>query len=226
MTHSVPRTRSPSNLSFTRSTPCVDGCCGPMLRINSSAPSSVPFFWVASSCTVSATFPCLLPALDAEIFPDPRGVLLENVVILAQRMPLPLVGKQDALEAGMSVKLDAKHVENLAFQPVGGRPDLHQAGGAIIEGHGNLQTQADVVRKRIEDRDEIEALLAARPIHGGEVLEEIEFFFIAAIPRNFGKLGRVNDKVSLLPIFDRILDNRSEARAVTLDQFIVEGNLQ
>jgi len=29
MTHSVPRTRSPSSFNFTRSTPCVEGCCGP-----------------------------------------------------------------------------------------------------------------------------------------------------------------------------------------------------
>src|ERR1035441_7500936 len=35
MMHSVPRTFSPSSLRITRSTPCVEGCCGPMLRTNS-----------------------------------------------------------------------------------------------------------------------------------------------------------------------------------------------
>ena len=32
---SVPSTFSPSSLRMTRSTPCVDGCCGPMLRTSS-----------------------------------------------------------------------------------------------------------------------------------------------------------------------------------------------
>src|SRR5215472_2931250 len=38
----------------------------------------------------------LLAALDAEIFPDPSRILPKNIVILAKRMALPLVGKQDA----------------------------------------------------------------------------------------------------------------------------------
>src|SRR5437879_2092200 len=36
MTTSLPTTRSPSSRSTTRSTPCVLGCCGPMLRTSSS----------------------------------------------------------------------------------------------------------------------------------------------------------------------------------------------
>ena len=35
---------SPSNSSTTRSTPCVEGCCGPMLRIISSVRSGL---WLA-----------------------------------------------------------------------------------------------------------------------------------------------------------------------------------
>src|SRR5216683_1391834 len=35
ITHSVPMTFSPSSLRITRSTPCVEGCCGPMLSTSS-----------------------------------------------------------------------------------------------------------------------------------------------------------------------------------------------
>src|SRR5580658_2572996 len=41
MMHSDPATRSPSNFNFTRNTPCVEGCCGPMFKMISSAPSTV-----------------------------------------------------------------------------------------------------------------------------------------------------------------------------------------
>jgi hypothetical protein len=39
--HSDPATRSPSSFNFTRSTPCVEGCCGPIFKMISSAPSTV-----------------------------------------------------------------------------------------------------------------------------------------------------------------------------------------
>src|SRR5215469_9266007 len=123
MTHSEPITRSPSSFSFTRSTPCVDGCCGPMLRISSSAPSSVSVLCVASSCTVSAKQFRLLTAFDAEIFPHPRGVLLKNVVVLAQRVPLPLIRQQNTLQPRVAKKFDPKQVEYFAFQPVRCGPD-------------------------------------------------------------------------------------------------------
>src|ERR1700733_2212288 len=41
MMHSDPATRSPSNFNFTRNTPCVEGCCGPIFKMISSAPSTV-----------------------------------------------------------------------------------------------------------------------------------------------------------------------------------------
>src|SRR3954451_8265927 len=49
-------TRSPSRTNLSRSTPCVDGCCGPMLRTMSlvSRPAPVP--------TVSSLVsPCIVP---------------------------------------------------------------------------------------------------------------------------------------------------------------------
>ena len=55
--------------------------------------------------------------------PDPGYVLLKNVVILAEGMPLPLIGKQNAFEIRMAAKSDAEEVEDFALEPVGGGPD-------------------------------------------------------------------------------------------------------
>src|SRR5712675_1972357 len=114
MTHSVPRTFSPSSLSMTRSTPWVEGCCGPMLRTNS-----------VESRKVESGIPRSLAAFDSQVFLHPALVLLENSVILAQREALPFVGHEDAPHVGMSREFDSKHIVNFAFQPVGGQMDAH-----------------------------------------------------------------------------------------------------
>src|SRR5882762_7195752 len=111
MMHSVPITFSPSSFKMTRSTPCVEGCCGPILRTNS----------VESRNVVSGM--ALLAALDVQILPDPALVLLNQAVLFAQREAFPLLGKQDSAHVGVAFELDAEHVEDLAFQPVGGGVD-------------------------------------------------------------------------------------------------------
>src|ERR1035438_4725429 len=110
MTQSAPRTFSPSSLRMTRSTPWVDGCCGPILRT-----SSVESRKVASGILVSLT------AFDTQVFLHPAIVLLDNSVILTQRVPLPLLGKQDAAHVRMAREFDAEHVEHFALQRSEGR---------------------------------------------------------------------------------------------------------
>src|SRR6266700_1603885 len=104
MMHSVPSTFSPSSFSITRSTPCVEGCCGPILRTNS-----------VESRKVWSGIPASLAAFNTQVFLDPLLVLLNNPVILAQRIPLPFFRQQDPLHIRVSCKLDAEHVENFAF---------------------------------------------------------------------------------------------------------------
>src|SRR2546422_2925542 len=108
MTHSVPRTFSPSSLRITRSTPWVEGCCGPMLRTNS-----------VESKKVWSGIPWSLAALYAHVFLHPTLILLNDAVVLAQRVALPLFGQQNPRHVGMTRELDAEHIEDLALQPVG-----------------------------------------------------------------------------------------------------------
>src|SRR5215469_11653597 len=138
--HSEPITRSPSSFSFTRSTPCVDGCCGPMFRMSSSAPSSVCCFSPVPAMVLPATpvIACpLLAAFKAQVFFHPAGILLDDVVVLPQRIPLPIVRQQDARQIGMSSKEDPKHVERFALQPIGRGPNPDNAGNLVaIAGPG------------------------------------------------------------------------------------------
>src|ERR1035441_1444763 len=166
MTQSVPSTFSPSSLRMTRSTPWVDGCCGPILST-----SSVESRNVASGILMS------LAALDTEVFPNPSVVLLKNTVILAQRVPLPLLGHEDAAHIGVAFELDAEHVEDLALQPVGRQVHAHR--GFQLEAFGNisLDPHALVPREAVDHVDHVEALGPFGPIHRGDVHQVIEVGF-------------------------------------------------
>src|SRR5829696_1951692 len=80
MMHSVPITFSPSSFRMTRSTPWVEGCCGPILSTNSVASRNVD------------SGMCLLAALDVQVLLHPTVVLLDQAVFLPQREALPFVG--------------------------------------------------------------------------------------------------------------------------------------
>src|SRR5262252_7704037 len=98
MMQSVPSTFSPSSLRMTRNTPCVEGCCGPMLRTSSE-----------ESKNVASGIPSSLAAFDPEVLLHPAIVLLNDSVILAQWIPLPFFRKENPAQIGVSGELDAEH---------------------------------------------------------------------------------------------------------------------
>jgi hypothetical protein len=163
---------------------------------------------------ISQNFHTLLAALDTEIFPDPGGVLLKNVVVLAKRVALPLVGEQNALQVGMATKGDAKEVEDFALEPIGGGPDGDEAAGLFIGAEWNFQTQPRVVSEGIELRNEIAPLLAARPVDGGVVFKQIEFFFVAGVAGDFEELRGIHNEDGLLAVFERIKDPGAKVFAI------------
>src|SRR5271168_3695010 len=167
MMHSESTTRSPSSFNFTRSTPCVDGCCGPMFKIISSAPSTVVSTFESPLVRVSVIF-CfapLLPAFDSQVLAHPGRVLLQNVVILAQRIAFPLVRQQDALQIRMPFENNSKHVEALALEPVRRRPHFADARHRLVLARVSLQTHPLVLRERVQNQDHVEPLLAIWPVH-------------------------------------------------------------
>src|SRR4051812_43948957 len=129
MTTSASTTFSPSRRSTTRSTPCVLGCCGPML-ITSSLVSNI------APCTappVSSALPVLLNVGLVACLPQLQPVLRVfhqelagpfERIILPLRKALPVFGHEDPPAIGMTGEVHAEHVVDLAFEPVRGRPDL------------------------------------------------------------------------------------------------------
>src|SRR6185312_8474310 len=130
-------TFSPSKRSLTRRTPCVEGCCGPIFRMISSAPRTVVSACVANGMRWSAIV--LLSAFNAQVFTHPGGILRQNVIILAKRVSLPFIGHQDALQFGMPLEYHAEHVVNFALFPVRRGPHPLHAGHALLGGCLDLQ---------------------------------------------------------------------------------------
>src|SRR5207244_5507843 len=140
MTTSASTTFSPSRRSTTRSTPCVLGCCGPMLITSSLVSNMAPWWTVGVSMSPfvrRSTFAvrrsnearrtanverCLFDIrLFACLFQlQPiDGILHQQLartferIVLALRESLPVLRHQDAAAIGMSGEVDAEHVVDL-----------------------------------------------------------------------------------------------------------------
>src|SRR6185503_10897696 len=111
---------SPSSSSTSLNTPCVLGCCGPMLTVivslRNSGMHSLPCSWrlrvpggvLASQPHVPRKF------FGRELQWRPRRRVLANLhrVVFAQRMPDPVVGHQDPPKIRMTVEADPDQVVN------------------------------------------------------------------------------------------------------------------
>src|SRR5665647_2241687 len=146
MTGMTSLTSSPSSVTTRRSTPCVLGCCGPMLtttslkaRPSTSEPSPRA---VDSSIRRSASLTASSGSGVAN-WSGMRVVLRRVDVVFAQRMPDEVVLEQDAAQVGMPEVPDPDHVPGLAFVPVGGRPHVaHRLDLGL--GPGNLDVELKV----------------------------------------------------------------------------------
>src|SRR5713226_6094116 len=99
-------TVSPSSSSTMRSTPCVEGCCGPMFStIVSAAPVGV---WTV--------------VVMARRLSRSSAVAFHGI-ILAQRMAFPVLRHEDAPQVGVAFEPHAEQVKDFALVPVGSRPD-------------------------------------------------------------------------------------------------------
>src|SRR5262245_4546339 len=124
------RTISPSSVNTSRSTPCVLGCCGPMLTVMVSVRS--PDSWSFSTGTMASATAGQPIAFDVgrKLFlrhlqglSQVRGAANLHRRILPEREALPVFGHQETPRIGMTVEDDAEQVPDLAFEPVGRRPD-------------------------------------------------------------------------------------------------------
>src|SRR5208337_2236973 len=151
-------TFSPSSSRSTRSTPCVDGCCGPMLR-------TIVFVLPTAVSTV------VMGSQSAE-----RNLAFAfRRKITAKRKSFKAIGQEYAAQVRMTGKLDAKEVKNLALQPVGAGPDGFQR----IH-HGMLGADAGAQADTIAPWNgnqmivQLEARLDGVAVHAGDVAQQVE----------------------------------------------------
>src|SRR5579864_3573360 len=90
-------TTSPSSVSSNRSTPCVEGCCGPMLTVSRSR-----------------SLTAIDPPRDGEV----DGLAAERLSP-PQREPFPAVRQHDPRQIGVTLEVDAKQIKELPLVPVG-----------------------------------------------------------------------------------------------------------
>src|SRR5579864_2578606 len=259
ITHSSPRTFSPSSRRMTRSTPCVAGCCGPMLMTSSlasrnvlsgvsrssgeSALGSVNVYLSQASSRSLALLParrgisrgvsrqpagnprltafaarpqapsrrldlrgCFLSlsALNPQIDLHPLIILLQDAVVFAQRISLPSVRQQNALQIRMSVELNPKHVENFTLQPVGGRPQRNRARQALAIYNQRLHPNAFVARKRVQHPYHVELLFALGIMHRCDVHAVVELLPVPQNMQNLRNQRAINHHVVLAEIAQRL----------------------
>src|ERR1022692_1996188 len=159
--------------------------------------SVISSYW-SSYCRFS------LAAFNAQVDLHPFVILLQDVVILAQRKSLPAVGQQNPLQIGMSIKLNAEHVVDFALQPVGGRPDGNGTREAFAIQNLRGHTNALVAREGIEHPHHIELLLSLWVMHRGDVNAVIEILQVLRNEEQFDYCGDVNAVIELLFIAENL----------------------
>src|SRR4030095_1883242 len=88
---------APSARTTQRSTPCVDGCCGPIERVMSSVTTPPS---AAERCTSTSNTASLIVLYLEESFPRRRNtvLLLRLDEVLAERMARPVFRHEDAAQ--------------------------------------------------------------------------------------------------------------------------------
>src|SRR5258706_4543817 len=106
---------SPSSSRTMRSTPCVDGCCGPMLSVmRRGAEGDAGVSCVASMVAVCSSKRCCLLILFCRV----TVLVPVHRIIFAQRIPFPIDRHQDAHQVRMIAELHAEHVVDFALVPI------------------------------------------------------------------------------------------------------------
>src|SRR5258708_9806479 len=147
---------SPSSSIMTRSTPCVEGCCGPMLRVirlrltssGVGCASAIPTF-VSSSRMV-------------HLFVLIAVLVAVHRVVLAQRVALPIGRHHDAAQVGVVGEADPEQIEGLTLIPVGAAPHARNGFDLVVLAQPALQADSLVLRDGMQKIDDLEPRIGGR----------------------------------------------------------------
>src|SRR5262245_8701726 len=157
-------TVSPSRTSSSRSTPCVEGCCGPnetVIRVSESGSGFRSN--EIEDVGMAISFACILSVtLDGEV--------------LAQRMALVIRRRQYPDQIRMAVESDAEHVINLSLQPVRRFPQItHRRQARVVFFDEDFYPQPVIVIEGIKMISDGEARAREfAQVHATDVAQVIE----------------------------------------------------
>src|SRR4029079_8559478 len=141
-------TFSPATTSTMRNTPCVLGCCGPMLMgmsMTSGASCSMTMLLVTFARAFAQVL--ALPLLD----------LLQRIVLAEREVVGHVVRQQQGHEVPVPFEVDPEHVARLPLVPVGGRIDRRDARQVrIVVGDARLHCQLVRLRERRQVIDDLD----------------------------------------------------------------------
>src|SRR5579862_3639200 len=99
---------SPSNSKTTRSTPCVEGCCGPMFRVMRRTEPSGGWWTVASAASAVMVSVWDSVSRIGVLFFAVAVFVAVHRIILAQRVAFPIDRHQDTAQIGMITETDSE----------------------------------------------------------------------------------------------------------------------
>ena len=136
-------------------------------------------------------------------------------MLLAQRVPLPVVGHEDAPQIRMTLEIDAEHVEDLALVPVGRGPNVGQRRRRrhlSMQWHLDPHISGVVVGHQMVNQGEIvvRAFATGALVDCGQVLEPTVFrrcLLLEEAQQVGGRLrvGPVGRHVDTLGVFTHLL---------------------
>src|SRR5688572_8119031 len=188
---------SPSARTTKRSTPWVDGCCGPMLRVMSSVTTPPPLSarWISTSNPASPIAGLRLQ----QTFARRRDavVLLRLDEVLAQRVARPVLRHEQPAEIGAYQKAHAEENEDLALLTDGVAPHVrHGRHHRVVAERIHLEDDPVPMAVREEMVDQLD-VPGLRIVDAGEIREAVEGerLVVAGEARHLGDaLGRDEER--------------------------------
>src|SRR5215472_10182338 len=196
---------SPSSSSRRRSTPWVDGCCGPMLSTMVRVPVC-SFSWSSWSRWTSSS-----EWIPVSIAIFPLVARARHRVVFPQRIAFPVFGKHDPPQVWMVPEANAEQVERLALIPVSRPVDGNRGFDFRIRaGNACLQPEAALVRHGLQVINDFKARLGGISIDAGNRSEPFEFVILFQTPE------------SVQDVFRRDLDGLLAERVLDIDSYVFQ----
>src|SRR5258708_7594999 len=120
-------------------------------------------------------------------------------------MTLPSVRQQDTFEVRMSVEINAKHIKDFAFKPVGGGPDGDAGCDALGLRDLRFYAYTLVAGKRVKHPDHVKLLFALGVMYRCNVDAIIELLVVAEYLKNLWN-KRLIDHHEVLAVMGQRLD--------------------